>query len=658
MSWFRGKIARVNANGTVAVQYQDGDFEDNVPLHNIRVTEPPPQQQQPFQSSQPPHRMQQPPSQQHQQVPQTQLPQPQLARLQQQRNSLHGAPDRTPQGGNMAPTQFNASGQWQSGRRASGNVDRNAHELDLPPPPPPAPQRSAAPDDSSSAAPPKTRVHGVDIMQRPSPPAVVGSPVVGSPRATRGPEFAPPGRSEAESRALPPQCSLRCTYAEGVDMSRLRDIQCIVSLPAASQELVVGRTSQPPSFWDTLVVDPRLRGTVSREHFKIFAKRGPAGQTVFTIVCSSLNGLMLNGEFLRQGSPERDLKHGDTIALAASMESTPASTPQSTSMARKPFVAFDFELPPGQAQAQPSAEREELLRPPQGTVAGRWRTSDASTSIPDDALFCLEVHGENVRMDLPSEARQLFFCCGADASNPPALRIGKNYQNVFWRKVLDPNFFAGGCWSFVSLDHFEIRVQRRGNPNTREPPNWRFQLRVLSSAGLTVNYGIQCSVGEERDLRQSDTLTVDAAAATPSPTPKSGDALAPPRGLHMTFISYSDSFEVPQPSIPGSRIHTEDRPRVMLPEDPEEDEPGGLLLERSYLGAGTLRSPGQLAGALQAPIGFQPTSSVASTPSSRFGSGVSPANVAAEAAMPTLHLGGPGGDPDDLFSRTGFTSSI
>lgn len=650
MSWFRGKIARVNANGTVAVQYEDGDFEDNVLLHNIRVTEPPPrqtppQQQQPLQPPQPLNwQQQQPPSQ---------LQQPQLARLQQPRNSVQGSPGQPPQGDNMAPMQFNASGQWQSGRRSTvPNVDRAPHEVDLPPPPPPAPQRPPVPDDSN--APPKTRMHGVDIMHRPSPPTVVGSP-----RQMRAPDFAPPGRSEAESRSLPPQCSLRCTYAEGVDISRLRDVQCIVSLPGSSQELVVGRTSQPPSFWDTLVVDPRLRGTVSREHFKIFAKRGPAGQTLFTVACSSLNGVMLNGEFLRQGSPERELKHGDTVSLAASMESTPSSTPQSTSIPRKPFVAFSFELPPGQVQAQPSAEREELLRPPQGTVAGRWRTSDVSTSIPDDALFCLEVHGENVRMDLPSEARQLFFCCGADASNPPALRIGKNYQSVFWRKVLEPSFYAGGCWSFVSLDHFEIRVQRRGNPNTREPPNWRFQLRVLSSAGLTVNYGIQCSVGEERDLRQSDTLTVDAPPAPASVTPKSGDALAPPRGLHMTFISYSDSF-AETPSL-GSQIHADEGPKAMLPEDPEEDDPGGLLLERSYAGVCARRaSTGQQAGALRAPIGLQPGSSI-SMPSG-ISSGVtmpaSPAGIAVEAAMPTLHLGGSGAEPDDLFSRTGFSTAI
>merc|ERR1719491_1695235 len=83
---------------------------------------------------------------------------------------------------------------------------------------------------------------------------------------------------------------------------------------------------------------------------------------------------------------------------------------------RKPFIAFTFELPsaaaaqqtPAAPAAQPAAQStpKEALddeddmpapRPPEGTIAGKWRTPKASNIPLDSVVFCLEVHGEHVR---------------------------------------------------------------------------------------------------------------------------------------------------------------------------------------------------------------------------------------------------------------------
>ena len=60
----------------------------------------------------------------------------------------------------------------------------------------------------------------------------------------------------------------------------------------------------------------------------------------------------------------------------------------------------------------------------------------------------------------------------------------------------------------ITQDHFEILSIRRTNPHSHEPADWRFRLRVLSPTGLTVNYSTMLTAGDERDLQQSDTITV------------------------------------------------------------------------------------------------------------------------------------------------------
>jgi len=523
-------------------------------------------------------------------------------------------------------------------------------------------------------------------------------------------------------------------FAQGVELGKLKDQQRAVPFPTTGQELTVGRTAQPVTMWDMLVPDRRLHGTVSREHFKVIlqANNGPEQPLVFNLLCLSLNGLLLNGEFLRQGSGERRLQHGDRITLAASAEHTVVER-GGPPPARKPFVGFVFEVSgapppitsaanqPAEAAAQreaspaakpkppvegratiaasasgaragspatssspaksptpevapPSEEEVELQRPAEGTVAGRWRSSEAGNySLPEDAVFCLEVHGDHVRMDLPSEARQLFFCCERDTAVMPALRVGRHYQKAFWKRVLRPGVLESTSWSSsVSADHFEVRTAWRSNPYTREPPDWRFRLKVLGSAGVVVNYGIVCTCGDERELHPSDTLTLDFPSADSTRT---GNGM--PQGLNFTFIPYKGALAVaPQDGPPKL-------PDLDLAFDDETDS-GGPIIEKSSAAtheqeqarlarsssasskAASLPSNGR-AGALRPPTDWATESADGGTTPPGAASvatpqpGLTSGSTQREASVKTQHylnIEDEGlGDPDDLFAKTGFKPS-
>eukprot|EP00403_Amphidinium_massartii_P003026 CAMPEP_0178374818 /NCGR_PEP_ID=MMETSP0689_2-20121128/2569_1 /TAXON_ID=160604 /ORGANISM="Amphidinium massartii, Strain CS-259" /LENGTH=651 /DNA_ID=CAMNT_0019994793 /DNA_START=77 /DNA_END=2029 /DNA_ORIENTATION=- len=204
-------------------------------------------------------------------------------------------------------------------------------------------------------------------MQQEAAFIAAGSPASPSPcGAALGPPQASSQRSRSNhlgerspalqnSDVLPVACRLCCVFAEGVDLSVLTDDQRYINFPAAPSrpaaptaggtaeappvavtELFVGRNGQPSGFWENLIREKRLRGTVSREHFKVVSRRGaveryegaervmasvlkprPVAAHSFALQCLSANGVYLNGEFVAQGSEERLLQHGDLIALAA-----------------------------------------------------------------------------------------------------------------------------------------------------------------------------------------------------------------------------------------------------------------------------------------------------------------------------------------------------
>merc|ERR1719171_341214 len=115
----------------------------------------------------------------------------------------------------------------------------------------------------------------------------------------------------------------------------------------------------------------------------------PDNRVEFRLSCMSLNGMLLNGGLLSKGAEERRLEHGDVVALSVNTDVASGSS----ALPRKPFLAFVFELR-GAPPPKLPWESDELLKLPEGTVAGRWWThaADASAAkLPEDALFCLEV---------------------------------------------------------------------------------------------------------------------------------------------------------------------------------------------------------------------------------------------------------------------------
>jgi len=460
-------------------------------------------------------------------------------------------------------------------------------------------------------------------------------------------------QSVASGDCNPPLCRLWCVHAEGVELGKMSEQQRALPMAEQTTELIIGRTAQPTAFWNTLVPDLRLHGTVSREHAKIVWRAQGVESPGFYLNCMSLNGLLMNGDFMRQGGGDRRLQHGDVVAFAASTDLPTAGASPAPNAPRKRFIAFSFEIANASwhaekaptpvlaptANSRPldklrtddaqmmhkrahdvqSAPLEDTLhyaeatQPPEGCSAGRWRSAEDGSQMPD-ALFCLEVHGNGVRTDLPSDDRQLVFSCQADAPAVPCLRVGRRYQQGLWQRIVsNPQALSG-----LSTDHFEVCPVRRKNPSTREPPDWRYRLRVLSSAGLMLNYGLACKSGEERELKPGNTLTITQSGGAVSST-------GVPQGLHFTFIPLvgtvgklsSSGPDTPAASSPSAGRQSpaasspsagRQYPPSRLPDfEDGYDGSGAPLIERSIGGFTRAGPQNQAVGALK-PLFVAPTS--------------------------------------------------
>lgn len=421
-------------------------------------------------------------------------------------------------------------------------------------------------------------------------------------------------------------------FAEGVDVGSLKEGFRVLVVPGGVDDFTVGRAVQAAPFWEALVPDGRVRCTVSREHFKINIRREESGNLRLSVSCFSLNGLLLNSEFIQQGS-EFSLKHDDVIAFAAKTDSADGNTP------RKPFLAFNVEFQDLPSQTSLEEVEDIVVVPPEGSIAGCWHHPDEPTPSLTDVLFIIEVHGENIRKDLPSAERQLFFCYSEDEANPPTLRVGRHYQSSLWEHVLDPGFYAAGCWAFMDKNHFEIRMSRLTNPNTREPTEWRCRVKVLSIAGLKLNYAIRCNCGEEYDLHPSNTLTVETHSSCRGAASNASGGTGEIPGIHFTFIPMFDSFTAP--------IEHHSRPIVVLEKPrqlpellPDESFDGNIVLERNRsMHVNEVKA----SSALQAPIEFDPD-----------GPGdLSSAEMCDPPILVSMDY-----HCDDLFSRTGFQGGV
>eukprot|EP00929_Paragymnodinium_shiwhaense_P065819 TRINITY_DN32973_c0_g1_i4.p1 TRINITY_DN32973_c0_g1~~TRINITY_DN32973_c0_g1_i4.p1 ORF type:complete len:620 (+),score=110.94 TRINITY_DN32973_c0_g1_i4:1765-3624(+) len=414
---------------------------------------------------------------------------------------------------------------------------------------------------------------------------------------------------------------LWCVFAEGVELAKLSEQERAIAFPARGGELVVGRTAQPTVFWDTLVPDRRFHGTVSREHFKV-VRKGNSGE--YSLNCMSLNGLLLNAEFIKQDSGERRLQHGDVISFAATLDATSQDRNQAT--ARKRFVAFSVEVGAAPANQPAAAGRDQrptavpsvpkMTTPPPAAVpvataatpapeafeVGRWK-NDGLPAV-DRKLFYLEVQGNGVRMDLPAEDRQLCLTSGGSSSStaaaPKALRVGHQNQRGFWQRVLQPSFLTGEFPSALGGDHFEVRSARRP-PAAASKGDWRFSMRVLSSAGLFLNNSSAvCGAGDERELQPRDVLSLAGTITGGGSSSSSSKALQfkfmlPPAEGQAPARPVATSPSAAEMAAPGST-------RRMLPElrggvfdEPDE----GLVMERSSITgmpSGGGRQGGAIAG--------------------------------------------------------------
>lgn len=663
--WLRGQILKDNGNGTFQIQYDSGEIELNVLSANLRL-----------------ERTEVPATPAGWRVARPELEgQSQLGQLSQ----LPPQPVPQPAPQPLQPVQLNAG----------------------PPPPPPPPQgrigAAPAPQWAAAAAPAAAAQApaGIGLTPAPRPKA----PAPPNPERSADAEKDWPtlgvdggdasGNQEILDPSVVPPYHFWCIYAEGVDLATLTSEQRAVP-GSGSAESIFGRTAQPNAVWETLVPNRFNHSTISREHLKVIARSSSkhlgVPQVSFGITCLSQNSIFLNGQHMDRSTGEHPLQHGDVLSLAAHPVSSGDGQGQ-----KKVFVVFQFEvLGPSPAaaalptirpsddcdvqeepmQLQPAKgpfdvlhSQEELQRPPNGTVAGRWRTS-ASAPAPSDALYALEVHGDEVREWLPAEERQLFGCEPASEAASPWLRVGRFYQRGLWERILTDEVLKGGTlWgSIMAQDHFEILAVRKNNPRSSEPPDYCFRLRVLSAAGVTLNYSMVCTSGDERELGPSDTLTLrrPVARGTPSqPVRENGSDGQHLKGFHMTFIPLVGPLSKQRSESEtefASFLEPEPGERPQLPElsDSENEgsghgRPGGSasLLASAYPRAGALRPPTDVL-----PINSESFDEVNPFVAPRpLGSSYTHSKqelVGTRILEPRPAKDNESVEPDDLFARTGF----
>merc|ERR1712137_694173 len=390
-------------------------------------------------------------------------------------------------------------------------------------------------------------------------------------------------------------CRLLCLFAEDVDLLELTEQQRTLLLREGEQELVVGRSRQKSDFWTTLTPNDKLRTMMSREHFKVVVHENDEDKldsaSVFSLVCLSANGVLLNDEVIRSGSGERFLYHGDTIGFVASAAGLPA---------KKPFLAFSFQILGGLA----------LVKQPASclgsTVAGWCWNPKESLALPDDALAGLQVQGAQVYADLPREAKLIVLC---DSAEKRVLRVGRRHQRDFWRLVLLPEYYAAGCWPFIEADQFELCAHCSSEDvsceHSSSSPEWSFVVRILSNS--TSLNGVSCENGEEHPLRPNDVLAINNSTV-------GGKGLAEAREpeLSFNFVPFVDVTSVADTSLTMPKLPPAPEPPMTIYEQLQSRERPRLSSEGENFGTclsgdGYVKPAADLfpfsgAGVLRAPI--------------------------------------------------------
>lgn len=159
--------------------------------------------------------------------------------------------------------------------------------------------------------------------------------------------------------------------------------------------------------------------------------------------------------------------------------------------------------------------------------------------MPPHAIFCLEVHGEPVCMDLPCEARQLYMChdIGTSSSSIPPLRVGRRHQQKFWQRVLRPDVSSGEhLHSMMAEDHFEIAALPRRRVSA-DGDDLRFRLQVSrSAASVFANSSVAVNAGDRTELQHGDVLSIGVPCSNSAGVRATPDASAMHAGLRLTFV--------------------------------------------------------------------------------------------------------------------------
>lgn len=142
----------------------------------------------------------------------------------------------------------------------------------------------------------------------PQPAPAVAARLAAEPAPT--PLAAPAAIVRISIGALPPPFSLECISARGMPPSKLGQLSRAERFLEASCDqarLRVGRSVQPPTFWATLLPDPTLQNTISREHFEVsMEERGLLLKNL------SSSGTWVNGKHTQENAW---LREGAVIGL-------------------------------------------------------------------------------------------------------------------------------------------------------------------------------------------------------------------------------------------------------------------------------------------------------------------------------------------------------
>eukprot|EP00929_Paragymnodinium_shiwhaense_P065071 TRINITY_DN32663_c0_g1_i1.p1 TRINITY_DN32663_c0_g1~~TRINITY_DN32663_c0_g1_i1.p1 ORF type:complete len:555 (-),score=96.94 TRINITY_DN32663_c0_g1_i1:676-2271(-) len=205
--------------------------------------------------------------------------------------------------------------------------------------------------------------------------------------------------------------------------------------------LLVGRTVQPPEYWQQLIPDESARNSVSREHFKIsFCAQGVSYNGCFKLQNMSRGGTWLNGSLIHG---EAEVAAGDAVGCGGP---------------DLPVVLYRLVVPT--ALRSPATQL-----PPQG---------------PDYVLVATPKLGSS------STALTL------ELTSREPLRVGRALQPPdFWAKLIPDESLRGA----VSREHFEISTAASGE----------VRLRCLGNLGLLCNgllleKGNTCHLGLDDEL--------------------------------------------------------------------------------------------------------------------------------------------------------------